>query len=58
MRCPCCGGSGEIDGPPVQLTPLQRRIYDLVRARPHYLGSADLACQVYGDEPDGGSGSV
>lgn len=52
--CPCCGGRGTIDGPPVQLTPTERAIYDAVRSKPHRLSGMDLCGIVYADREDGG----
>ena len=54
MKCPCCGGTGEVDVElPVRLTPTQRRIWDALRHAPHGLTITALAERVYTDA-DGG----
>lgn len=53
--CPCCNGIGEIEQKsPVQLTPMQFRIYDIVRRSPHGIEGPQLVDRVYADRADGG----
>lgn len=56
MKCPCCNGSGEVDDDvsPVHLSPLQFRIWDIVRKSPHGISIRDLVDRVYIDREDGG----
>jgi hypothetical protein len=54
MRCPCCNGSGVIpDGPPVYLSKLEAKVWDVIRRHPG-ISSDDLADRVYSDRDDGG----
>jgi hypothetical protein len=54
MKCPCCSGSGEIeDGPPTQLSPLQRRIWEVVR-RSDGIAIGDLIDRIYASTKGGG----
>ena len=55
MKCPCCGGTGEIDPKaPVDLSPLQFRIYDIVRRAKDGIPGPLLIDRVYAHYPDGG----
>lgn len=52
--CPCCKGKGEIEEKtPVYLSPMQARVYDIVR-KCNGIQSRDLVTRLYGDCPDGG----
>jgi hypothetical protein len=53
--CPCCGGTGRIElSPPVELTPLQRWIYDAVRTSRFGIPGPMLVARIYADRIDGG----
>jgi hypothetical protein len=53
--CPCCEGKGTIEpGHPVRLTPIQGKIYNLVRAARFGIDVSRLAAAVYADRIDGG----
>jgi hypothetical protein len=55
ITCPCCGGRGEIEEQRhPQLTPLQFRIYDVVRRSPCGINVHNLVDKVYADRADGG----
>lgn len=55
VTCPCCNGAGEIEPEaPVRLTPLQFKIYDIVRKSKHGILGPDLVRKVYADRADGG----
>jgi len=55
VRCPCCAGSGEIEErAPVPLSPMQLRIFDIVRSSKDGIAISALADRVYADCPDGG----
>lgn len=59
MKCPCCQGSGVIpDQAPVHLSPLQLRIYDIVRKHRYGISGPMLADRVYADREDGGPDSA
>jgi hypothetical protein len=54
IKCPCCHGSGQItERSPVRLTPLQFRIWDIVR-RADGISAADLIQKVYSQHWEGG----
>lgn len=54
IKCPCCNGTGEIEqDAPVYLSPMQLKIYNIVRKRNGILPS-DLVNRVYATDPDGG----
>lgn len=53
--CPCCNGSGDIEpGPPVELTPTQTTIYNVVRTAKSDVPIARLVNAVYSDRIGGG----
>jgi hypothetical protein len=52
MKCPCCDGSGVIP-----LTPMQYRVWDVLRRSPDGLAAADLTQRVYSSRADGGPDS-
>lgn len=53
--CPCCAGKGEIEErAPVPLSPMQFRIYDLVRRSKYGIPGTELINRVYAHEEDGG----
>ena len=52
--CPCCNGTGEIvEKCPVYLTPLQYRIWDLVRRSADGIGGRDLVDVIYAGNSNG-----
>lgn len=55
MKCPCCGGSGEIEEKsPVDLPGLQFRIWDIVRKSRHGISGPALIERAYSHRSDGG----
>jgi cyanate lyase len=55
MKCPCCDGTGEIEEKaPVALSPMQFRVYDIVRRSKYGIAGKDLVTRMYGDRDDGG----
>lgn len=53
--CPCCLGKGEIEErSPVHLSPMQFKIWDVVRRSKHGITGPDLTGKVYADKEDGG----
>ncbi len=55
ITCPCCGGRGEIEErAPVELHPLEFRIWDVVRRSPYGIGGIALTERVYAHRDDGG----
>jgi hypothetical protein len=55
IRCPCCNGTGLINEyPPVRLSEMQYRIWDIVRRAPHGIAVGELVNRVYADHPNGG----
>jgi len=54
-RCPCCNGVGEIeDETPCIMTPLEFRLWDIVRRAKHGISGADVIEKLYADRIDGG----
>jgi len=51
--CPCCG---QPIPPDIHLSPIQRRIYELVKRFPG-ISRTDLTSRVYADDPTGGPDS-
>lgn len=61
MACPCCGGKGKVElrkPLPIQLAPIQSRIYRAVQAAPDAIGGQKLIEIVYSDRRDGGPESA
>lgn len=55
IACPCCLGSGEIEeAAPVPLSPMQFRIFDIVRRSVHGIPGDLLVDRLYADHEDGG----
>lgn len=56
MQCPCCAGAGWIEESDAQLllTPLQLKIYQIVRNTPGGIECKRLIDQCYGHRYDGG----
>ena len=54
MKCPCCNGTGKVDGPPVHMSPMQNRVWDIVRHAADGIESAALIDRIYADRADGG----
>lgn len=55
IRCPCCNGFGMIEErAPVKMSPMQFRIYDIVRRAKHGIEGPDLVRKAYAHLPDGG----
>lgn len=53
--CPCCLGSGEIEETaPVPLSPMQFRIFDIVRRSTHGITNTQLVDRIYAPLADGG----
>lgn len=55
IKCPCCQGSGKIEEQaPVHLSPMQFKIYDIVRKSKYGIEGSRLVDKVYADREDGG----
>lgn len=55
IKCPCCHGIGLVEEEaPVPLTPIQQKIYDIVRSAKHGIDGPTLVNRVYADREDGG----
>jgi hypothetical protein len=55
IPCPCCQGAGEIEElAPVDLPPMQFKIYDIVRKAKHGISGPRLINKVYEHRRDGG----
>ncbi len=57
MKCPCCDGTGEVKAlagwAPAGLSPLQFRIWDILRKSQDGLSIEDLIERVYDSRPKG-----
>lgn len=55
ITCPCCAGKGEIEErAPVPLSPMQFRIYDIVRRSKYGIDGKTLVSRLYANREDGG----
>lgn len=55
ITCPCCAGKGKIEErAPVPLSPMQFRIYDIVRRSKYGIDTVGLVERVYSGQEDGG----
>lgn len=55
VKCPCCDGTGQIEErAPVPLSPLQFKVYDIIRKSVHGITGPHLVDRVYADRSDGG----
>ena len=55
ILCPCCEGRGTIEEEsPVLLTPMQLKIYNIVRKSKHGIIGPELVSKIYADRIDGG----
>ena len=60
LKCPTCNGTGKYDEEPpgIYLTPLERRLWEIVRKAKYGIDGRTLIDRAYADRIDGGPASA